>query len=48
MDRKKMPLEKHLTAAWASIKKTKDHSNVTIPAEEQVIHAKEHVDRNEK
>jgi hypothetical protein len=48
MDSKRRPIENHKTAAWADIMKTKRHSNVTIPQEEQIIHAKEHVDRNEK
>ena len=48
MDKKRKPIENHKTAAWADIEKTKQHSKVTIPQEDQVIHAKEHVDRNEK
>jgi len=48
MEQKRKPIENHKTAAWASIEKMKKHSNVAIPAEDQVIHAKEHVDRNEK
>jgi hypothetical protein len=43
-----MPIEKHDTAAWANIEKTKDVSKVTIPSELQVGNAKEHVDSNEK
>ncbi|MCX7773380.1 MAG: DUF3787 domain-containing protein [Clostridia bacterium] len=43
-----MPIEKHDTAAWANIEKTKDVSNVTMPSEFQVRNAKKHVDNNEK
>ncbi|MCX7922012.1 MAG: DUF3787 domain-containing protein [Clostridia bacterium] len=43
-----MPVEKHDTAAWANIEKTKDASKVTIPSEVQVRNAKEYVDTNEK
>jgi hypothetical protein len=43
-----MPIEKHDTAAWANIEKTKPDSQVTIPSEVQVRNAKEHVDTNEK
>jgi len=42
------PIEKHDTAAWANIEKTKPVSNVAIPSEEEVINAKEWVDTNEK
>jgi hypothetical protein len=42
------PIEKHDTAAWANIEKTKSLSNVTMPSEMQVDDAKEHVDSNEK
>ncbi len=42
------PIERHDTAAWASIEKTKDKSNVTIPPEFQVANAKKHVDANQK
>lgn len=42
------PIEKHQTAAWASIAETKPNSNVTIPMDMQVEHAKKHVDSNEK
>lgn len=43
-----MPIEKHDTAAWANIMKTKEISNVTIPDEMHVRDAKEYVDSNEK
>lgn len=43
-----MPIEKHNTAAWANIEKTKPVSNVTMPSEIQVRNAKEHVDTNQK
>ncbi|MCX7747726.1 MAG: DUF3787 domain-containing protein [Clostridia bacterium] len=43
-----MPIEKHDTAAWANITKTKRFSNVSIPNETQVRNAKEHVDTNQK
>jgi hypothetical protein len=43
-----VPIEKHDTAAWANIEKTKPVSNVTIPSEEQVDNARDHVDVNEK
>ena len=42
------PIEKHETAAWANIESTKQISKVTMPSEEQVDNAKEHVDSNEK
>ena len=42
------PIEKHDTAAWANIQKTKRVSKVTMPGETQVRNAKEHVDSNEK
>jgi len=43
-----VPVERHDTAAWANIEKTKSHSGVTIPSEFQVINAKLHADENEK
>lgn len=43
-----MPIEKHNTAAWANIEKTKPVSKVTMPNEKQVRNAKEYVDTNEK
>ena len=43
-----VPIEKHDTAAWANIEKTKPVSNVTVPSEEQVDNARDHVDANEK
>jgi len=42
------PIEKHDTAAWANIHKTKPVSNVSIPSELQVRNAKEWVDTNER
>ncbi|NLM74997.1 MAG: DUF3787 domain-containing protein [Clostridiaceae bacterium] len=42
------PIEQHDTAAWANVEKQKNVSNVTIPSEIQAIHAKEHVDENQK
>lgn len=45
---KKTPVEKHTTAAWANIEKTKDLSNVAIPNEIEVLNAKQWVDKNEK
>jgi hypothetical protein len=43
-----IPIEKHDTAAWANIERTKPVSNVTIPSEIHVRNAKEWVDTNEK
>ena len=45
---KARPIEKHTTAAWANIEKTKEISNVAIPSESEVENAKEWVDRNQK
>jgi len=42
------PIEKHDTAAWANIKRTKPVSNVPIPSEFDVEHAREHVEENQK
>lgn len=42
------PIEKHDTAAWANIENLKSHSQVTMPDETNVIHAKEYVDENQK
>jgi hypothetical protein len=42
------PVENHATAAWANIAGTKDMSEVPVPDELQVIHAKEYVDENHK
>lgn len=44
----KTPIEKHDTAAWANIEKTKPLSNVAIPSELEVDNAKDWVDSNEK
>lgn len=43
-----MPIEKHDTAAWANMEKTKPLSNVNIPDEDEVMNAKEYVDSNQK
>lgn len=43
-----IPIEKHETAAWANIEKTKSDSNVSIPSELLVKEAKDYVDSNEK
>lgn len=48
MEKKRKPMENHKTAAWAGVKLAKDHSKVPVPPEEEVIQAKEYVDRNEK
>lgn len=42
------PIEKHDTAPWANIEKTKPVSNVAIPNEEDVDYAKQWVDMNQK
>lgn len=44
----KKPVEKHTTAALFNIDGKKPESNVTVPGELDVIHAKEHVDANQK
>jgi len=44
----KMPIEKHETAAWANIAKTKLISKVTIPEDFHVENAKEYVEENQK
>ncbi|MDF2556550.1 MAG: hypothetical protein K0R71_378 [Bacillales bacterium] len=43
-----LPVEKHDTAAWANIYKTKEISNVTVPQEFEMLEAKEWVDYNQK
>ncbi|MBS5824848.1 MAG: DUF3787 domain-containing protein [Clostridium argentinense] len=43
-----VPIEKHETAPWANIHKTKPVSRVTVPSEKSVENAKEYVDGNEK
>lgn len=43
-----VPIEKHDTAAWADIEKTKPVSNVTIPDELQVNNARDYVNENQK
>lgn len=42
------PIEKHNTAAWANIEKTKPVSEVTVPSDLQMDNAKDYVDDNEK
>lgn len=42
------PVEKHDTAAWANVHKSKPVSNVPMPSEFDVKNAKEYVDSNEK
>lgn len=42
------PIEKHETAAWADIERTKPVSNVTIPSEAETRDAKDWVDANQK
>jgi len=42
------PIEKHNTASWIDMQKTKRVSNVVIPTETGVINAKEYVDQNQK
>lgn len=43
-----IPVEKHDTAAWADIEKTKPISQVAVTSEIQAKNAKEWVDTNEK
>jgi len=43
-----MPVENHLTAAWANIEGLKPVSRVAIPNEIEVKNAKEYVDTNQK
>lgn len=42
------PTERHITAAWVSIDRSKPVSKVTIPPEDAVNEAKGYVDENEK
>lgn len=44
----KTPIEKHETASWANISKTKSVSKVTIPSNTETRNAKDWVDINEK
>lgn len=44
----KIPIENHVTAAWANIEDTKPISNVSLPNEIEVRNAKEWVDTNQK
>lgn len=43
-----VPIENHITAAWANISETKPVSQVTIPDDFHVDNAKEYVDSNQK
>ena len=43
-----VPVEKHDTAAWANIHTKISNSRVTVPSEDQVRNAKDHVDANQK
>ncbi|QUH20308.1 CDIF630_02480 family spore surface protein [Alkaliphilus sp. B6464] len=43
-----MPIENHITAAWANIDHLKGVSRVPIPNETEVRNAKEWVDTNQK
>lgn len=43
-----LPIERHETAAWANIYKTKPVSDVTVPHEVETLEAKEWVDFNQK
>lgn len=43
-----VPVEKHNTAAWANIRKTKRVSRVSIPGEMDMETAKEWVDTNQQ
>lgn len=44
----KTPVENHATAAWADSERLKEVSRVNMPAEAQVMEAKEYVDENHK
>ncbi|HWJ02567.1 MAG TPA: DUF3787 domain-containing protein [Verrucomicrobiae bacterium] len=44
----KIPVEPHLTAAWANITWVEPDSCVAIPSEFEVENAKEWVDENQK
>lgn len=43
-----LPTERQDTAAWANREITVPGSGVTIPSEEQVLKAKEYVEKNQK
>lgn len=43
-----IPIEKHDTAAWADISKTKPVTNESIPSEQEIRNAKDWVDANQK
>lgn len=45
---KQKPIERHDTASWADVEKSKPVSKVLIPKEIGVLNAKEYVDENEK
>jgi len=45
---RKIPVEKHDTAAWANIRTTKRVSKVTVPDEFQVENARDYVEENQK
>ena len=42
------PIERHDTASWADVEKTKPVSKVLVPKEIGVLNAKEYVDENDK
>lgn len=46
--KRRRPIENHETAAWANCEFEQNHSQVSIPSELEVIHAKEYVDENKK
>jgi hypothetical protein len=46
--KKKEPVEKHDTAAWANIADMKPVTGVHLPSEDEVANAKEYVDENQK
>ncbi|NLC43203.1 MAG: DUF3787 domain-containing protein [Clostridiales bacterium] len=46
--KKKEPVEKHDTAAWANIEDQKPVTGVHLPSEDEVENAKEYVDENQK
>lgn len=43
-----LPVEHHLTAAWANTMQQKPVSNVTIPSMDGVTDAKDYVEENQK
>lgn len=48
IDTTKQPIEDNITAALTNIKYQKDVSYVPIPGEDNVLEAKEWVDKNQK